>query len=381
MKYAVKKLTMSDLTYFEQQFRRYQTAARAVGEQGSKQKAINLNADVLVDDLFPLTRGTGNKQRFNMPLSIYGPGLRLLPHALNGKIISPGGGGKNWRLNGQLVANPDFDPTRYDGLAPGDLAVFGFEGDVAPTEVLLVLVSQNDPDDASINAALSAYLGNRKMAAMDAAILAPIVALSADQHPIRELLDPEADVALEDAALGSSEGVRRLRRRGASRRMSAEALQQARARAEAVGRSGEVLIDDWLQQEVAASRLRTATWIADVNAVSSWDFEVEGTDGTKQRIEVKATSGDFSRHIHISQAEIESAAERGARTDLYRLYGLTNDTATLRICKDIGGFAAEILAAVAGLGEGIVPDGYTVRPERVGTWDPPIQIRLSDDED
>jgi hypothetical protein len=67
MQFAVKRLTMSDLTLFARQYRKSQEAARVRGQGGSKQKGINLNADVFVDIVFPLARGNGEKRRFLIP--------------------------------------------------------------------------------------------------------------------------------------------------------------------------------------------------------------------------------------------------------------------------------------------------------------------------
>lgn len=44
MRFAVKKLSRSDLTFFEPQFR---------VQNAGNQKSINLNRDVFVDQLFP----------------------------------------------------------------------------------------------------------------------------------------------------------------------------------------------------------------------------------------------------------------------------------------------------------------------------------------
>jgi hypothetical protein len=72
VQFAAKTLTMSDLTFFAAQYRQLQEKARKKGEQGSKQKAINLNANVFVDLAFPAARGDGTPQRFDLPLTIYG---------------------------------------------------------------------------------------------------------------------------------------------------------------------------------------------------------------------------------------------------------------------------------------------------------------------
>ena len=344
MQFAVKKLTMSDLTFFDSQYRKFQQEARAKGEQGSKQKGINLNANVFADLVFPHARGDGNRRRFPMPVTLYGPGNHHQPQLVTRKVISPGGGGKNWRLNGELIPDPEFDPGRYGTLEPGDLVVFGLEGDAEPTAMSLVLVSRTDREDMALHAVLSRLLGNNSMSVLTSEQMEGIVAPAPPEHSIRELIDPDLDEALEEAARGSAEGVRRLRARGLPRRMTAEALRAARQRAEAIGRSGEVLLNEWLASRVKAGQLMSVTWISDVNAVNPWDFEVEEPDGTLVRIELKTTTGKFDNPIFIAQSEIENAASSSApRTDLYRLYEIDESGAKLAIATDIRSLASEIL--------------------------------------
>jgi hypothetical protein len=44
-------------------------------------------------------------------------------------------------------------------------------------------------------------------------------------------------------------------------RMTAEALQAGRQRAEATGRRGKVLLNGWLTLQVKAGRMKSAKWI------------------------------------------------------------------------------------------------------------------------
>src|SRR5476651_2125325 len=143
MRFAVKRLTRSDLTFFEYQFRR---------QNAGNQKSINLNADVFVEIIFPQARtfSGGHARQFPLPLTIYGPGLRPEPFRITRKIIAAGDRQKNWRLNGEFVRDPEFDPTRYHNLAAGDFALFGFEGAAVPTGVTLVLIAASELDDAAI---------------------------------------------------------------------------------------------------------------------------------------------------------------------------------------------------------------------------------------
>jgi hypothetical protein len=211
--FAVKRLTRSDLTFFEYQFRR---------QNAGNQKSINLNADVFIDDIFPYARtiAAGQPHQFPVPLQIFGPGLRRAPDNKTRKVIAAGGKQKNWRLNGEFVPDPDDDPTRYHGLAADDFAVFAFEEgrhQPVPESIAMALVSRTEPADAQVFADLQAFLTTRSMALLSAADLGRISAASPADHPIRELLDIEMDSALEDAALGSSDAIRKLRTRPSTR--------------------------------------------------------------------------------------------------------------------------------------------------------------------
>jgi hypothetical protein len=222
MRFAAKRLTRSDLTFFEYQFRR---------QNAGNQKSINLNRDVFVDLLFPLAASTtgGMARQFPVEVSIYGPGLRTARRLIARKVIAAGGSQKNWRLNGEFVPDPENDPTRYHGLAEHDLAVFGFEGDNGvPVAVYMVLLAQSEADDNGPFGEVTGVLGTRSMVELPADVLSGIVERSPVGHPIRELLETERDQAMEEAALGSAEGTTRLLRQPSARRMTADALAKAR---------------------------------------------------------------------------------------------------------------------------------------------------------
>ena len=137
-KAALKRLTRSDLTFFEWHFR---------NRNAGNQKSINLNADVFIDALYPslptITRGIGDKVPID--LYLYGPGKKLA-YNVQRKIIK-GSSYKNWRLDGEFVYNPEDDPKRFDSLSPGDLALMLFEGDPHPVALSLFLLSAGNPDD------------------------------------------------------------------------------------------------------------------------------------------------------------------------------------------------------------------------------------------
>ena len=281
MHFAVKKLTRSDLTFFEHQFRR---------QQAGNQKSINLNADVFVEMIFPYARtvAAGQPHQFPVKLQIYGPSLRRTPDHKTRKVIAAGGRQKNWRLNGEFVPDPAEDPTRYHALAAGDLAVFAFEEgqfQPVPASIAIVLISQAENADAQVLSTLLDLLTGRSMALLSADTLALVSGASPTDHPVRELIDIELDAALEEAAQGSTDAIRKLTARPSLRRMSAEALARARASAESNGRDGEVLINIRLQHEFAAGRIRSFTWTSEANAISHNEV-LAASDAVVSRIDL-----------------------------------------------------------------------------------------------
>jgi hypothetical protein len=297
-------------------------------------------------------------------------------------VISKGGSQKNWRLNGEFVPDPDDDRTRYHDLAEGDIAVFGFEGEAVPTSVHIVLLSRAEADDKRTLNDIAGSLGTRSMNELAADALSEVVGRSPPAHPIRELLETERDAALQEAALGSADGAARLLRQPSRRRMTAEALIRAREAAEAAGRNGEALIDSWLRSRVETGQLRSAVWVSEVNAISPWDFEITELSGEVVHVEVKSTGGPFERPLHISQSEIAAAAADGApRTDIYRVYALSDNAAWLCIARNVRATASVVANAARALPSGVVPDGYSVAPSAFGPWSEPAEIRSAGEDE
>ena len=133
-KLAVKRLTASDLTFFEWHFR---------NAPAGNQKAINLNADVFSDQLYPSLDNIVRKRQYKLGIDLWiaGPAAAQ-PVNLQRKIIK-GASYKNWRLDGEIVHNPEDQPDRFNVLVPGDIALLGLEGDLFPDTVSLVLLVAN----------------------------------------------------------------------------------------------------------------------------------------------------------------------------------------------------------------------------------------------
>lgn len=307
-KAALKRLTASDLTFFEWQFR-YRNAGN--------QKSINLNADIFVDQLYPAAPDMAPSLGDEIPISLtlFGPGLAG-SYPLARKIVKAGSY-KNWRLNGEFVHNPDDATDRFNILEPGDLVLFVFSGEPLPTRLNAVFISARVAEDTHLHSALSPLVpaGRESMIRITRAALseAALLAGITSQHPVQPFLaDPEFESALEDAAFGSEDGVQFVRRRP-GRRVSAMDLAKARIKAEQVGRDGEGLIYVYLAGLAARQEIGVVEWIADTDAAAPFDFRITSKAGEVVKLDVKSTSGKFDRAIHISAAEIAEAANASER--------------------------------------------------------------------
>jgi signal transduction histidine kinase len=139
-KLALKRLTGSDLTAFEWQYK------NQPGKQ-SRQKAINLNSSVFIDRLYPgLPVLLGKKGgHIDIATEVHGPGEDKRVHTpSNRTITSKTSTQKNWRLAGNLIPNPLEEPHRYSSLSPGDLVLFDFIGEDVPEKVRMLLISHTN---------------------------------------------------------------------------------------------------------------------------------------------------------------------------------------------------------------------------------------------
>lgn len=370
-KVALKRLTASDLTFFEQLFRTL---------QAGNQKAINLNADIFIEKFYPslpqLVPTVGD--RITLSLTIIGP-AGAGPYVIT-RAITKREAYKNWRLNGEFIYDPDGQAGRFDQLGAGDLAVLEFIGDPVPQKVTLLLLSASSPADASLHAGLIALVpgGRRTMIDISRDQLATATASAPAGHPVRALAkDPELDAALEDAALGGTEGVVKLGKTS-TWHVTAAALAAAKAAAEKNGRDGEALAWINLKRMEAAGEATDIQWVSETNAVSPFDFSAE-IDGNKRMIDAKSTNGEFDRPVHMSMAEITFAA-KSTHYDIWRIYKLGEDGARLKIGHDIGPIAKSILDGLS-MPPGVTVDSVSIDPATL-QWSEEITInRPEEDED
>jgi hypothetical protein len=353
---ALKRLTASDLTFFHWHF---------VNKNAGNQKAINLNADVFIDLLFPgLPKAAEKKDgRIAMDLKLFGPSASEL-YRLQRKIIK-GATYKNWRLNGEFIYDPEGAPDRFQALQPGDLAVLAFESSdgVVPDGVTVVLLAAAAPEDAPIHGKLDGVLGSKRMMALQhSTVLSALESDGAeDGHPLYELVAHEDAV---DAAQGVEEARKRLGRHRAAP-MTEEQLKKSRALAEEIGRLGEAYVDGWLTSQKGSS-IAGHIWDASANAISPFDFTILGIEeGDGYLADAKSTSGPHERPFHISMAELREAASSTIPYRILRVSNLGDRGAELRTSGPINEHAAAILESLGGLPEGVRVTSVTIDPTTI----------------
>lgn len=352
-KLVIKRLTASDLTLFEWQYRNI---------NAGNQKSINLNRDVFIDKLYPALPEIAKQSNYRIPLdlNIFGPGTHQL-HNVQRKIIKQPTSYKNWRLNGEFIYNPDKEEDRYNQLKPGDFALFEFFGDVSPSSAKLILIASAIDHDQAIYTAINNWMSDEKMAVISPTELQNIVDKISipNNHPIFELL---LDAEIEDAAFSGFRGIKKLNQTQSGKILSNEELQKYRNNAEEIGESGELLVNSYLEECMRNNQMEDFTWVSAINAIAPYDFEITETDHQKVFLDVKSTSGPFIRTIHISINELIKMADLNQRYDIYRVYNIANGRGTLRISKGIGIFAEGILDILDDLPNGVLPDTISVDP-------------------
>lgn len=368
-KIALKLLQHSDITLFRPYYERHMLS----DQRRSKQKAINLNADIFIDLFYPTIK-SGSARVYRVDLRIFGPGLSG-EYSLQRKVLKEQ---KNWRLDGELVDNPTDEPERFNDIAPGDLAVITFDG-VIPDVIGLYLLSTSSEYDAALHQVLSKSIGSgrKSMVEIDLPFIQQTIqdVHPNEQHPLRDLL---LEDVLVDAAQNGINGIRKLTRRASKRRITAEVLQQARENASQTGRTGEEVLNAYFGQQKQLGKIKDFEWVSNANAISPFDFTV-WEEGAVINVEAKTTSGSFENTLHISFNELLQMRE-AEHYHLYRVYEVTDTASYLKIARNMKQFAEEILAVLDKLPSGVRPDSISVDP-RVLTFEPPVHIEVPNEDE
>ena len=369
VKLALKRLTEADMSLFEWQF----------GALG--QRAICLNETIFVGQFFPAIReATRGNRWIPVDLWIFGPGYRPVIN-LQRKLIR-NIGNADLRLGGELIKNPLDEPDRFNALVPGDYAFFLFEGDVIPSSATVLFVSSGNPDDATLHGTLGRFglSGRDSMRALEENEVSRIFALAQlpENHPLASFVLTDE---LREAAIGSAAAAERLLRRARAPAVSAEALRRAREQAEAIGRLGEELVAEYLEQLRKGGIISAFEWVSEINAVAPMDFRVHPVEGPGERIDVKATTGAFDRPVHVSYSELrEMAAQSEGPYRIYRVFEADGSRAKLRISEDLGAFARNVIAALSSLPPGTVVDAVSVDPTGI-TFESAVGLSPSNEGD
>lgn len=364
-KLALKRLTASDLTLFKWHLQ---------NQPAGKQKAFNLDTNILVSRLYPQLGEPALVPQPRYPLDLYlcGPGLAPANN-LQRKILKQH---KNWRLNGELIDNPVESPELYNVLAPGDFALFEFAGDVTPTTANVVLIAGALPEDARLHAELARRFADGSMWVLDDELVQKVLSEASPPagHPLYDWADTSL---LEDAALGGAAGAEAI---NARRGITPEDFMRARRIAEATGVAGEEFLNVHFERERELGAIKDFEWTASINAVSLFDFRVTAKGGEVKLVDAKSTTGAFTNPIHLSFGELHKAVHGPESYDIYRLYRVSGDRAQMRIARNIGLRLRPVLEVFRSLPEEVKVDGLSVQPDLLNFSEEEIILGTSTDE-
>ncbi len=351
-KIALKRLTASDLTLFKWHYQ---------NRPAGKQKAFNLDARVLVSALYPALGEPSSIPipRYQIDLYLQGPGLHAIDN-LQRKILKQQ---KNWRLNGELIDNPVDAPDRYNTLQPGDYALLEFSGERVPEACSITLIAAADQADAILHQELSRRYAVGSMWSMREEDVSAVLKAAPPQlgHPLSEWFE---SAALEDVVLGGAIGIDAVNRRRAGRGVTPVEFMRSKQAAEQTGVSGEEFLNQYFQQLLDLGQIHSFEWTSSLNAISPYDFRVEISSQSQARVvDAKSTRGDFSNPIHMSYGEILRAVHGPEPYDIFRIYFLNENTARMRLAKNIGIHLRAILGVVDSLPGGVTLDSISIRPD------------------
>lgn len=324
--FLIKRLASSEIILF---LSLYDIRHTHLGlSKKTKQKAISPPGD-LFKVIFP---NLNDDWRGRLDVEFYGPGLRGLQPFPNRSLRRQH---KNWRIEGDCDDRPLGSP--YVMMREGDYAVMEFTGDNAPESVRIYLLSAHVPEDGEMLRAVRAVHlakgGKAGCIASTDEILAKICAEEVPNgHPLLVYLAGlEAPALEQDAAIGNRMAVAALQRAG--RRMTRIDFNQARQRREWIGRQGEEMVNRYLRSLLGTHYARVE-WTSDVDPGSPYDFDVEMTDGSRLRIEVKSTSGGGSLDFCISMGEIAAAVDGGVPYCVVRVYGVDGTAPRMKMAQN-----------------------------------------------
>ncbi len=184
---------------------------------------------------------------------------------------------------------------------------------------------------------------------------------------IHVLIDDERRLSLSEediveAAMGQASAVDRLLRRPRPTKFSLEDFREARLKAEEIGRLGEALVDLYLRQRLKKKKITDYVWASDINAIEPYDFRVK-CGGSWKNLEVKTTTGDFTREFHLSYGELCEMVRGDLPYRIVRVYEASGDGAKMRISRELREYGCSIIEVFKALPDGVTPNGVTIVPD------------------
>jgi hypothetical protein len=344
---AVKILSMSDLSLFR------------VHVKDSKQKAINLNSSIFVDKFYPALHGSFSQIPFGLVL--FGPGGRGA-HALS-RMAVRSQGSKNWRLNGEVINNPDNEPNRYDNLSKEDFIILSFRGDPTPNSVIGILVSKSE-DPVLHGKILSTLPMKESMVDVSNQFIFDLISATVSEYQNGHPLDSIGSFdCVEDAIFGPAP--KRISN-GLNNKISQDAAERQVAAASEVGRRGEELFASWLAETKHDDT--HFKWVSREYARASFDFKMSSanwTITTELFVDVKSTRGPFENNIHMSLAEVRWAAAHESYR-IARISDISSEKATITILAGVSVLCQNIIEKlVEQCPEGITIDSFQIDPSKL----------------
>lgn len=97
-----------------------------------------------------------------------------------------------------------------------------------------------------------------------------------------------------------------------------------------VGKKGEALVAEYLSMQKSKGLISSFVWENQSKESGlPYDFRIN----ERNFIDVKSTNFDFEQPIYFSNQEVDFASKSDAFYSVYRVYELTKDNASLRICS------------------------------------------------
>jgi tetratricopeptide (TPR) repeat protein len=144
--------------------------------------------------------------------------------------------------------------------------------------------------------------------------------------------------------------------------MSDEEFSNIKRTANKNGLEGESFVNNYLEYLKKRGQIIDFDWRSKVYRFSAYDFCMKDLDNRRILLDVKSTDGNFDQAIFVSYGELKQMALGKERYDIYRVYGMSGQTAKLQIARDVRSFAQKVLNVFDGLPEGVIPFNISISP-------------------